>query len=198
MLWTRRRSWQMGLGAVMALGLVIVVAAAHDEPDVTVVTMDPAVVRQGARGGRMAPLTGQPGAEPTCTSPQPIGTWSCQNGVWVAGIAPASGPNGTGPGNCITPSPGAGWSCQNGNWVSSSSDGGSGRGSAAAADANSATPAPALPCALPVPAPGWTCQNGTWIAPPTSVPINPPLAGSNGSAGSTGAAGAGGSTSLFL
>ena len=91
MLWTRRRSWQMGLGAVMALGLVIVVAAAHDEPDVTVVTMDPAVVRQGVRGGRIAPLTAQPGAEPTCTSPQPIGTWSCQNGVWVAGLAPASG-----------------------------------------------------------------------------------------------------------
>ena len=206
MLWTRQRSWHMGLGAVMALGLVIAVAAARDQPDVAVVTMDPGVVRQGARGGRIAP-TGQPGAEPTCTTPQPIGTWSCQNGVWVAGLAPASGPNGTGPGNCITPSPGAGWSCQNGIWVSASADGGSGRGSAPGPDANPATPAtPALPCVPPTPAPGWTCQNGTWMAPPTSptsLPATPtppalPTTPSPPAAGSTGSAGSGGSTPLFL
>lgn len=204
MLWTRQRSWRMGLGALMVLGLVIAVAAARDQPDVAVVTMDPSVLRQGARGGRIAP-TGQAGTEPTCTTPQPIGTWSCQNGVWVAGLPPASGPNGTGPGNCITPSPGVGWSCQNGIWVSASSDGGSGRGSGANPDANPATPAtPALPCPPPAPAPGWTCQNGTWIAPPTSptslptIPTPPATGGSGGSAGSAGSTGSGGSTSLFL
>lgn len=190
MLWTRRRSWQMGLGAVMAVGLVIAVAAAHHEPDVTVITMDPLVVRQGARSGAIAPSTAQPGAEPTCTTPQPIGTWSCQNGVWVAGLAPPSGPNGTGPGNCITPSPGAGWSCQNGTWVSSSSEGGGGRGNATNPDTNSTTPAAtpgtALPCPPPAPAPGWTCQNGTWTAPVTT-PL--PTAPSTGSAGSVGSAG---------
>lgn len=183
MLWTRQRSWRIGLGAAMTLGLVIAVAAARDQPDVAVVTMDPSVVRQGARGGRIAP-TGQAGAEPTCTTPQPIGTWSCQNGVWVAGIAPASGPNGTGPGNCITPSPGAGWSCQNGSWVSSSaSESGGGRGNASNADTQSTASTPAtttaLPCPPPAPAPGWTCQNGTWTAPtgvsPQDQPVQMPM-----------------------
>lgn len=179
MIWTRARTQRAAIGTTVVLGVLIAVAAARQEPDVLVITKEPTTIRPGVRGGRMAAPALTPGdsaaTESTCRSPQPIGTWACQNGVWVAGIAPVSDvPNGSGPGGCITPSPGAGWSCRDGAWVAPGS--GDASGARTGAPATDAVPGPSTPqsgalqCPAPAPGGDWTCQNGTWVRSTTPAP----------------------------
>jgi len=181
MIWTRARTLRAAIGTAIVVSVLIAVAAARQSPDVVVVTMEPVTILRGGHSAALAgPSTTAGTTESTCSSPQPIGTWTCQDGVWVAGIAPASNvPNGSGPGGCITPSPGAGWSCRDRAWFApGSGDAGGSRGGSSTADAaqspagTSPSETAALPCPTPSPGADWTCQNGSWVR-TTTAPASP-------------------------